>query len=364
MVLAFATALAISGSVTAGGLVCLWRDRREAAGKPDVFARLTTAVSRGGPLSRPFRRILARGRPLPGDVVRVRSREEVSATLDSHGTVDGLPFMAEMESFHGKVFQVHRVVDKINDMRHKTGLRRMRNTVTLAELRCSGAHHGGCEAECQLLWKDVWLERLPSVRAASMRPAHPPPGHGTMPPGPGNDTDETYSCQMTSLWEASRSMSPFDLRQDLRPLWSGNIPLVVYLLVILTRVFNVAQSARKGAGYPYMPPPAANGAPPTPKLDLVRGDAVAVRSKTEIAATLVNNRNRGLWFDRDMVRFCGQPDVVRKRVTRIIHEATGKMVVMKSPCIVLEDGIATGEFLRLCPQQEHIFWREAWLRKR
>jgi hypothetical protein len=70
-----------------------------------------------------------------------------------------------------------------------------------------------------------------------------------------------------------------------------------------------------------------------------------------------------LWFDKDMIRFCGQPDVVRKRVTRIIHEAAGKMVVMKKSCIVLENAIATGEFLRLCPQHEYIFWRDVWLKR-
>ena len=30
--------------------------------------------------------------------------------------------------------------------------------------------------------------------------------------------------------------------------------------------------------------------------------------------------------------------------------------------VVLRDVVATGEFLRLCPQHEQIFWREAWLR--
>ena len=91
------------------------------------------------------------------------------------------------------------------------------------------------------------------------------------------------------------------------------------------------------------------------------GDRVQVRSKDEIARTLVNGRNKGLWFDRDMIRFCGRPAIVRRRVNRIIHEGTGKMVVLKTPCLALEGVIATGEFLRLCPQHEYIFWREAWL---
>jgi len=39
------------------------------------------------------------------------------------------------------------------------------------------------------------------------------------------------------------------------------------------------------------------------------------------------------------------------------------MAIMKTPCLMLEDVIATGEFLRLCPQHEYIFWREIWLQR-
>jgi len=45
-----------------------------------------------------------------------------------------------------------------------------------------------------------------------------------------------------------------------------------------------------------------------------------------------------------MVRFCGQSAVVRKQVNRVIHESTGKMVVMKTPCVTLEQVIATESF--------------------
>ena len=62
-----------------------------------------------------------------------------------------------------------------------------------------------------------------------------------------------------------------------------------------------------------------------------------------------------------MIRFCGQRALVRKSVNRIIHESTARMVVFKTPCVMLEGVIATGEFLRMCPQHEYIFWRGAWL---
>jgi hypothetical protein len=112
-----------------------------------------------------------------------------------------------------------------------------------------------------------------------------------------------------------------------------------------------------------MPQSSVAGRTPSASLGLKTNDVVMIRRKEEIAPTLVDGRNRGLWFDREMIRYCGQAAVVRKRVSRVIHEATRRMVTMKTPCVVLEDVIATGEFLRLCPQHEYIFWREIWLKR-
>jgi hypothetical protein len=156
-------------------------------------------------------------------------------------------------------------------------------------------------------------------------------------------------------------MSRWDIRQDIRPLIYGNIGIGPFLVAIVTRLFNSIQRVRGGAGYPHMPVSDRQGRTPNRPLGLERGDEVAIRSKQDISGTLVDGRNRGLWFDTDMIRFCGRRDIVRTRVERVIHEATGKMVRMKTPCVVLENAIATGEFLRLCPQHEYIFWRETWL---
>jgi hypothetical protein len=271
--------------------------------------------------------------------------------------------MAEMTEYCGRVFRVHRRVDKINDMRHKTGLRRVHDSVTLTGVRCSGIHHDGCQAECQILWKDSWLARLSDRQAvASNREVEIQSGP-RVGNGESSEHNRTYVCQMTDLWEASRPMSSFDLRQDLRPLLGGNVSIRGYLIAILTRIFNKVQSLYGGAGYPLMPEVKVAGGTPVGNADLKAKEIVVIRSKNEIAQTLIKSRNKGLWFDREMVRFCGRSAVVRKRVDRIIHEATRKMVVMKTPCVVLEDVVATGEFLRLCPQHEYIFWREIWLKR-
>lgn len=347
--------------VTAGGLVCLWRDARETAGKEDLLARSAIRIPGPSFFSTLGLRFLQGARLRAGDLVQVRPRYEIAATLDERGTMAGLPFMLEMEPLCEQVFRVHRRVDHINDMRHKTGLRRIRDVVTLADVRCSGAAHGGCQAECQILWNDAWLKRVADRQPAKVIQARESSGPRPNRVADSENSDPTYFCQMTALWDASRPLSSLDIRQDFRPLISGNVPLIEFLLAVLTHVFNIVQGLRGGVGYPFWPERQIKGHHPSAEPHFDAGDAVVVRSKEEISQTLVNGRNKGLWFDRDMIRFCGRPAIVRQRVSRIIHEGTGKMVVMKTPCLTLEDVIATGEFLRLCPQHEYIFWRETWL---
>jgi hypothetical protein len=356
-----ASALVAALLVAGGGLVCLLRDARATSGKPDLVPHADWVP--GGSLAlRPALRFLLGPKLRPGDFVLVKTKEEIAATLDASGALDGLPFMAEMEAYCGKIFRVHRRVDKINDMRHKTGLRRMHDAVTLTDVRCSGSRHDGCDAECQILWKDSWLGRAPTGQATASRRDLAEPPKVRVKDGSRGGLQE-YVCQMTQLWEASRPMSTFDLRQDIRPLLLGNIGILSWTIACLTGIFNRVQGLRGGIPYPFIPESRAKGRTPTTDLDLQSNEVVVVRNKEEIAQTLVNGKNRGLWFDRDMVRYCGQPAVVRKRVYRIIHEASKKMVEIKTPCVMLENVAATGEFLRLCPQHDYIFWREVWLKR-
>jgi hypothetical protein len=349
--------------IAISGITCLWRDAREDSPGEEYYARSANQVPGRSLLRRIGLRFLLGPRLRPGDIVAIRSLQEIEATLDANRMLDHLPFMPEMAACCGQIFRVHRRVDKINDMRHKTGLRRLHDTVTLTALRCSGSHHGGCQAECQILWKDQWLCRLPDRKYESAVVMSPARMAEVPPASPPRDADQTYVCQMTELWHASRPMSRRDIRQDVRPLLWGNIGIGAFVVGLLTRLFNRVQMLHGGAGFPYLPPPRLTGSSAAIALDLQPGETVAVRRKDEIVATLVNSRNRGLWFDREMIRFCGQQARVQRRVDRVIHEATGKMVVMKTPCVVLEGMIATGEFLRACPQHEYIFWREIWLRR-
>ena len=107
-----------------------------------------------------------------GDVVVVRSAEEILATLDERGMIDGLPFMAEMLAFCGQRLRVGGRGDNVCDTIEQRGARRLPDAVYLEDLRCSGASHGGCEAECRIFWKEAWLRRADG-EAPQATPAAP-----------------------------------------------------------------------------------------------------------------------------------------------------------------------------------------------
>ena len=113
-----------------------------------------------------------------GDVVEVRTEEEILRTLDADGKLDGLPFMPEMLGFCGQRYRVRSRAHKACDTIDWQQFRRMESAVHLEELRCDGSAHGGCQAGCLLFWKEAWLrpvdqqegERPPETDAAGASP--------------------------------------------------------------------------------------------------------------------------------------------------------------------------------------------------
>ena len=128
----------------------LWKRHRQSTGVPDEHLRR---------LSRRPRHLRA------GDLVEIRSEHEILATLDEHGTLDGLPFMPEMLRFCGE--RVPCAESGAQDLRHDPlpGLRRLDEAVHLTELRCDGSSHGGCQASCLLFWKEEWLRPVETTSA-------------------------------------------------------------------------------------------------------------------------------------------------------------------------------------------------------
>jgi len=352
-------------SVFAAGRVVIYRHDRERAGKPDLYWALLQEIEINPP--RGIIRRLFSPRIRAGTVVRVRPAAEIFESLDRDRRTDGIPFMPEMRKYCGRTFYVHRIIDKINDWtgRTGTGLRRLKGFVTLREIRCDGTAHGMCQADCQILWHTSWLttnladdphNEIDQFDVAEADQSGEPTVQSI-------NSARCYTCQITELVKASRRLHSWDLRQDLRPLLFGNVDLRAFAVALLTRFFNVVQRVRKGMTYPMMPKQRATGPTPSTNRNLCPGDTVRTMTKAEIGQTLFRNRNRGLWFGAETMRFCGQEYVVRSRVERFVDENSGKIVEPSMPFVVLESVTATGEFLRFCPQNEFVYWREIWLSK-
>ncbi len=94
----------------------------------------------------------------PGELVEVKSEQEVRATLDEHGRHRGLLWMPGMARFCGKTYKVHKRVETI--MLESTGeLRKIRHTVLLADVMCENLY--GCDRSCFHYWREAWLRRVP-----------------------------------------------------------------------------------------------------------------------------------------------------------------------------------------------------------
>lgn len=355
----------------AGGMLVLHRERRRQRGMPDLFWQLAQRRRefaldqpggfRGGPLRRILSRALLGHGLLPGDVVEIRSLTEILTTLDAKGTLHGMPFQPEMIPFCGSRVRVFRVLDKIYDYGRTRRMRWLKGCVLLNHLRCDGAAHGGCQAACYLIWRSEWLRQISGAsvgtcEAASREARQVPPVIAE-----GVRSGAANRCQFTELHGCSQEFGAQSWRKDLVPLIGGNYSISAWLVALLTRCFNAAQALRGGEGYPAMPGVGGHLSPDAAPLS--PGARVIVRSRDEIAKTLSRSgKNRGLWFDRDMIKHCGREFRVQSRVERIIDDSNGQMRQMKSPCITLEGVDYSGEGLHFNAQHDPTFWRECWLK--
>jgi hypothetical protein len=106
----------------------------------------------------------------PGDLVRVKSYDQILATLDTNLSNRGLNFDAELVPFCDKVFRVSARVDRFVD--EKTGNMRLMKTpaVILQGVTCKALYSGQrmfCPRSIHPWWREIWLERA-SMDASSV----------------------------------------------------------------------------------------------------------------------------------------------------------------------------------------------------
>lgn len=312
-------------------------------------------------------------RPLRvGDLVEVRSSSEILSTLDSNGSLDNVPFMPEMVAHLGGRFRVAHRAEKICDLVGPGGSRRMRDTVYLEDLRCSGAGHGGCQAECRFYWKEAWLKRVSGddamsgpVDDASVRELTEIATANTRPQGWDGKSD-SFRCQATEALRATEPLRGSDPLQYVREVRSGNVSILRVLRVV-ARATWWKLGRRTGLRRDLPRPPTGTHAAEAERLDLKPGEWVEIRTAEEIVRTLDDRgTNRGLFVTPEVLSSCGRRARVRKRIERVISERDGEMLHLKNDCIMLEGVVCTGETAPgfwFCHREAYPFWREAWLKR-
>jgi hypothetical protein len=338
-----------------------------------------------------------------GDWVEVRSKEDILATLDNKGCVDGMPFMPEMLQFCGKRYRVHKSAHKTCDYSSsKIRSRRLHDTVHL-ETRCDGSAHDGCQAGCLLYWKVAWLKHLnenpASYEATDENPQQKV--HTTIAANRGctesdlhahtkvldpDGESPTYICQTTNIPLATSNLEWWDLRQYIQDYWSGNVRLGrVFNGLSYSLYYNLSQAGIgvgrpmrwlynkvrflwRGSLWPRTPGRIPEGEPtPSASLNLQPGELARVKPHEEILKTVTTaNLNRGMHWDAELVPYCGGTYRVLARVSKIIHERTGKMQEMKTPCIILDSVVCQARYSAcrmFCPKAMYPYWREIWLER-
>lgn len=102
----------------------------------------------------------------PGEWVRVKSIEQISATLNADNSNRGLSFDGEMLKYCGRTAQVLRRVDHIIDELTGQMLTMKTPCIVLADVTCTADYHRSCPRGIYPYWREIWLERVPALPVA------------------------------------------------------------------------------------------------------------------------------------------------------------------------------------------------------
>lgn len=96
----------------------------------------------------------------PGDLVRVRSSEEIKQALNRWNQLRGCSFMEEMWPYCGTTQRVFKRVEKFLDERDYL-MKKCKGIVILEGVMCEGTKDfGACDRSCFFFWREEWLEKI------------------------------------------------------------------------------------------------------------------------------------------------------------------------------------------------------------
>lgn len=97
-----------------------------------------------------------------GELVKVRSHEEILSTLGPFKELKGCAFLPSMAKYCGTQQRVLRSMRNFMDERDYK-LKKVRGVILLENVICNGnATFGECDRCCFLFWREEWLEKIAS----------------------------------------------------------------------------------------------------------------------------------------------------------------------------------------------------------
>jgi hypothetical protein len=97
----------------------------------------------------------------PGELVRIKDRETIIRTLDTHNHNRGLSFDIEMVNFCGGTFRVLTRVEKAIDEKTGKMIHFSNPNIVLEDVTCQAYYKNkGCPRNIYSFWREVWLERV------------------------------------------------------------------------------------------------------------------------------------------------------------------------------------------------------------
>jgi len=97
-----------------------------------------------------------------GELVRIKSRENISKLIQPTNKLDGFLFMDQMWNYCGNMYPVLKLVDSIFNEHQKRTFRPRANIYILENILCDGnveQFQSKCDHACFLLWHEDWLEK-------------------------------------------------------------------------------------------------------------------------------------------------------------------------------------------------------------
>ncbi len=96
----------------------------------------------------------------PGEVVRVKTKKEIEATVDRGNRNRGLSFDSEMLPYCEREFVVRKRVEKIINERTGELVPLHGDCIMLESVTCPSLYHRFCQRRIYSYWREIWLTRV------------------------------------------------------------------------------------------------------------------------------------------------------------------------------------------------------------